>query len=144
MRNKFLATVFAVLFLTGLVFANPVVQTLISTTLLTNETNSTSGQAYIQDMERPCIGVTFVKALTTGNITIGMNGTFDGTNYFPVYWHTIANTTLINNDTLTTNQTYFMELDPNWSIPIVNLTILSNSGNLTSTANVTALIAGTK
>ena len=146
MFKKLLVMVVMLFLLCGVSYANPVSVKLINTQL-TNASNSTSGQINIQDFIHPCIGVTLLKANATGtgNITVTVNGSFDGSNYFPVYWYESNHTsTLVNTTIVNTSSTYFMSFDNSWNIPIINVSILSNSSITGNTANVTVYVSAEK
>jgi hypothetical protein len=84
----------------------------------------------------------------SGNITVTLNNTFDGSTWQTQSFYDVNNITTVapmTTKTLTSNQTYLIYIPKDrlgYTVPIVAMNITSNAGSLINTSNVNVYLSG--
>lgn len=139
------------LFVIGSAHAGTRTYTFIDNVTLTNETLSKTKAANIEGLKNPTFGIVFTKVAAaglSGNITITLNSTFDGTNWQTQPFYDVNNITTVapmTTKTLSSNQTYLIYIPRDYfgyTVPIVAMNITTNAGSLINTSTVSVYLSG--
>jgi hypothetical protein len=126
-------------------------RTFIDNVTLTNESLSTVKVVNIENLKNPTFGIVFTKVAAaglSGNITVTLNNTFDGSTWQTQSFYDVNNITTVapmTTKTLTSNQTYLIYIPKDrlgYTVPIVAMNITSNAGSLINTSNVNVYLSG--
>ena len=146
-KRLMLVLVLAGLFLSP-VFAGQVNEEIISITNLTSSSSlATTGPFYIGDYKK----LSFIiyndetDAGAVVNNTFSMRGSYDGTTWLTQSFNDFASpVTLVTSEAFTADTNYFCWATPMFTMPILNLTITTDSITAGNYTNVTVFLVGEK